>query len=106
MHLTNLREIVGRLLRAGCRDVGKSEAAAKLDTIRTTSRVGERGNHRGDSPVSAASLGELVRMIDEERSAESRQGSPGRMFKTGKDPAAIVSEKGMVQLSERERLTN
>src|SRR5687768_13177629 len=55
----------------------------------------------GSSPVSAADLGALVRLID----AEKISGKQGKdvlveMFKTGKSAAAIIDEQGLVQLSD------
>ena len=53
------------------------------------------------SPVSAAELGALVRMIDEEK-ISGKQGKDVliEMFKTGKDAATIVAEQGLVQVSD------
>jgi aspartyl-tRNA(Asn)/glutamyl-tRNA(Gln) amidotransferase subunit B len=55
----------------------------------------------GESPLSAANLGELVRMIDEGK-ISGKQGKDVlvQMFQTGKSAAAIVSEQGLVQLSD------
>lgn len=53
------------------------------------------------SPVSAANLGELVRLIDEEK-ISGKQGKDVlvQMFQTGKSAEAIVSEQGLVQVSD------
>lgn len=55
----------------------------------------------GSSPVSAADLGALVRLIDEER-ISGKQGKDVliEMFKTGKSAASIIEEQGLVQLSD------
>ncbi len=55
----------------------------------------------GDSPVSAAELGALVRMIDEEK-ISGKQGKDVlvEMFKTGKGAESIVAEQGLVQVSD------
>lgn len=54
-----------------------------------------------DSPVGAAELGALVRMIDEEK-ISGKQGKDVlvEMFKTGKSAANIVAEQGLVQVSD------
>ncbi|HEX3250821.1 MAG TPA: Asp-tRNA(Asn)/Glu-tRNA(Gln) amidotransferase subunit GatB [Pyrinomonadaceae bacterium] len=53
------------------------------------------------SPVPAAELGALVRMIDEAK-ISGKQGKDVlvEMFKTGKSAAAIVAEQGLVQVSD------
>ena len=53
------------------------------------------------SPVSATELGALVRMIDEEK-ISGKQGKDVliEMFKTGKGAATIVTEQGLVQVSD------
>lgn len=53
------------------------------------------------SPVTAANLGELVRMIDEEK-ISGKQGKEVlvEMFKTGKSAGSVVEEQGLVQLSD------
>ena len=55
----------------------------------------------GASPVSAADLGALVRLIDEEK-ISGKQGKDVlvEMFKTGKSAALIIEEQGLVQLSD------
>ena len=59
------------------------------------------GISAASSPVSPASLGELVRMIDEEK-ISGKQGKDVlvEMFKSGKSAAAIVEEQGLVQVSD------
>ncbi|HYX27449.1 MAG TPA: Asp-tRNA(Asn)/Glu-tRNA(Gln) amidotransferase subunit GatB [Pyrinomonadaceae bacterium] len=53
------------------------------------------------SPVAAIELGALVRMIDEEK-ISGKQGKDVliEMFNTGKGAAAVVEEKGLVQVSD------
>ncbi len=53
------------------------------------------------SPIPPAELGDLVRMIDEEK-ISGKQGKDVliEMFKTGKGAAAIVEEQGLVQVSD------
>ena len=80
---------------------GNPKAAANWIRSELLRELENSGITAGESPVSAASLGELVRMIDEEK-ISGKQGKEVlvEMFKTGKSAAAIVSEKGMVQLSD------
>jgi aspartyl-tRNA(Asn)/glutamyl-tRNA(Gln) amidotransferase subunit B len=53
------------------------------------------------SPIAAAELGRLVRLIDEGK-ISGKQGKDVlvEMFKTGKTAAAIVEEQGLVQVSD------
>lgn len=59
------------------------------------------GMSAADSPVSPQSLGELVLNIDEER-ISGKQGKDVlvEMFKTGKTVAAVIEERGLVQVSD------
>jgi aspartyl-tRNA(Asn)/glutamyl-tRNA(Gln) amidotransferase subunit B len=62
----------------------------------------EAGNlTAADSPVSAAELGGLIRLIDEEK-ISGKQGKDVlvEMFKTGKTAQSIIEERGMVQVSD------
>ena len=55
----------------------------------------------GKSPIPANELGALVRMIDEDK-ISGKQGKDVlvEMFQTGKSAAAIIEEKGLVQVSD------
>ncbi|HEV7682122.1 MAG TPA: Asp-tRNA(Asn)/Glu-tRNA(Gln) amidotransferase subunit GatB [Pyrinomonadaceae bacterium] len=55
----------------------------------------------GASPVSPEDLGALVRLIEEEK-ISGKQGKDVlvEMFKSGKDAATIISEQGLVQVSD------
>jgi len=57
------------------------------------------------SPVPAAELGALVRLIDEAK-ISGKQGKDVlvEMFKTGKSAAAIVQEQGLVQVSDTDEI--
>jgi aspartyl-tRNA(Asn)/glutamyl-tRNA(Gln) amidotransferase subunit B len=70
----------------------RSELLRELETA---------GIEAGASPVSAADLGELVKMIDTSK-ISGKQGKDVlvEMFKTGKSAAAIVEEQGLVQVSD------
>jgi aspartyl-tRNA(Asn)/glutamyl-tRNA(Gln) amidotransferase subunit B len=59
------------------------------------------GISAASSTVSAPNLGELVRMIDEDK-ISGKQGKDVlvQMFQTGKSAPAIVEEQGLVQLSD------
>ncbi len=54
-----------------------------------------------ESPVAAAELGALVRLIDEEK-ISGKQGKDVlvEMFKTGRTARSIIEEKGLVQVSD------
>ncbi len=79
---------------------GNPKAAANWIRSELLRELENAGITARESPVSAADLGELVRLIDEEK-ISGKQGKEVlvEMFKTGKSAAAIVSERGMVQLS-------
>jgi aspartyl-tRNA(Asn)/glutamyl-tRNA(Gln) amidotransferase subunit B len=59
------------------------------------------GISAADSPVPAAELGALVRLIDEEK-ISGKQGKDVlvEMFKTGKTAQTIIEERGLVQVSD------
>jgi aspartyl-tRNA(Asn)/glutamyl-tRNA(Gln) amidotransferase subunit B len=59
------------------------------------------GLSASDSPIAAAELGALVRMIAEAK-ISGKQGKDVlvEMFKTGKSAATIVEEQGLVQVSD------
>jgi aspartyl-tRNA(Asn)/glutamyl-tRNA(Gln) amidotransferase subunit B len=54
-----------------------------------------------ESPIAAAQLGALVRLIDDEK-ISGKQGKDVlvEMFKTGKTAESIIEEKGLVQVSD------
>ena len=54
-----------------------------------------------DSPASPESLGQLVRLIDEDK-ISGKQGKDVlvEMFKTGKSAATVIQEQGLVQMSD------
>jgi aspartyl-tRNA(Asn)/glutamyl-tRNA(Gln) amidotransferase subunit B len=55
----------------------------------------------GSSPVSAADLGELIRLVDQEK-ISGKQGKDVllAMFKSGKTATEIIAEQGLVQVSD------
>jgi aspartyl-tRNA(Asn)/glutamyl-tRNA(Gln) amidotransferase subunit B len=59
------------------------------------------GLSASDSPVAAAELGALVRLIGEAK-ISGKQGKDVlvEMFKTGKSAAVIIEEQGLVQVSD------
>ncbi|MFN2515402.1 MAG: Asp-tRNA(Asn)/Glu-tRNA(Gln) amidotransferase subunit GatB [Pyrinomonadaceae bacterium] len=59
------------------------------------------GVSAGSAPISAEDLGELVRLIDEEK-ISGKQGKDVlvEMFKSGKSASAIIETQGLVQLSD------
>jgi aspartyl-tRNA(Asn)/glutamyl-tRNA(Gln) amidotransferase subunit B len=70
----------------------RSELLRELETA---------GLPAGASPVAAAELGQLLRLIDEGK-ISGKQGKEVlvEMFKTGQTAAAIVAEQGLVQVSD------
>ena len=80
---------------------GNPRAAANWIRSELLRELENAGLVAGSSPVSAANLGELVRLIDEEK-ISGKQGKDVlvQMFQTGKSADAIVSEQGLVQVSD------
>src|SRR6185295_7693720 len=70
----------------------RSELSRELETA---------GVSAAASPVSAENLGELVRLIEDEK-ISGKQGKDVlvEMFKSGKSAATIISEQGLVQVSD------
>jgi aspartyl-tRNA(Asn)/glutamyl-tRNA(Gln) amidotransferase subunit B len=80
---------------------GNPRAAANWIRSELLRELETSGATAGDSPVSAADLGALVRLIDEGKiSGKQGKGVLVKMFQSGKSAAAIVAEKGLVQLSD------
>ncbi len=86
------------------------EAAEASGNARTTSNwirseflreLEGAGVPASSAPVSAANLGELVRLIDEEK-ISGKQGKDVlvEMFKSGKSASAIIEAQGLVQVSD------
>jgi aspartyl-tRNA(Asn)/glutamyl-tRNA(Gln) amidotransferase subunit B len=70
----------------------RSEFLRELETV---------GVPAGSSPVSALHLGELVRLIDEEKiSGKQAKEVLVEMFKSGKSASTIIEAQGLVQLSD------
>src|SRR5262252_10405704 len=70
----------------------RSELLRELETAGLTAEK---------SPIAASELGALVRLIDEDK-ISGKQGKDVlvEMFQTGKSAAAVVAEKGLVQVSD------
>jgi aspartyl-tRNA(Asn)/glutamyl-tRNA(Gln) amidotransferase subunit B len=86
------------------------EAAEVSGNARTTANwirseflreIENAGVPASSSPVSAANLGELVRLVDEQK-ISGKQGKDVlvEMFKSGKSASAIIEAQGLVQLSD------
>lgn len=80
---------------------GNPRAASNWIRSELLRELENAGVEAGASPVSAAELGELVKLIDEEK-ISGKQGKDVlvQMFQTGKSANVIVSEQGLVQLSD------
>ncbi len=80
---------------------GNPKAAANWIRSELLRELENAGHLASSSPVSAANLGELVRLIDEEK-ISGKQGKDVlvQMFQTGKSAETIVSEQGLVQVSD------
>ena len=80
---------------------GNARATANWIRSELLRELEANGLSAADSPVAAAELGALVRMIDEAK-ISGKQGKDVlvEMFKTGKPADAIVAEQGLVQVSD------
>jgi len=80
---------------------GNPRSAANWMRSELLRELENAGLTAGASPVSAANLGALVRLIDEEK-ISGKQGKDVlvEMFQSGKSAAAIIEEQGLVQLSD------
>jgi aspartyl-tRNA(Asn)/glutamyl-tRNA(Gln) amidotransferase subunit B len=80
---------------------GNPRSAANWMRSELLRELENAGATAGSSPISAADLGALVRLIDEEK-ISGKQGKDVlvEMFQTGKSAAAIIEEQGLVQLSD------
>ena len=66
-----------------------------------TRALNEDGKGIADSPVSPAQLAALLKLMEQGTiSGKIAKTVFDEMYKTGKDPAAIVAEKGLVQVSD------
>ena len=80
---------------------GNARATANWIRTELLRELEANGLSASDSPVAAAELGALVRLIDEAK-ISGKQGKDVlvEMFKTGKSAARIVEEQGLVQVSD------
>lgn len=80
---------------------GNPRSAANWMRSELLRELENAGITAGSSPVSAADLGALVRLIDDEK-ISGKQGKDVlvEMFKTGKSASSIIDEQGLVQLSD------
>ncbi len=80
---------------------GNARATANWIRTELLRELETNGLSASDSPVAAAELGALVRLIDEAK-ISGKQGKDVlvEMFKTGKSATTIVEEQGLVQVSD------
>ena len=80
---------------------GNPRSAANWMRSELSRELENAGLTAGTSPISAADLGALVRLIDDEK-ISGKQGKDVlvEMFKSGKSASAIIEEQGLVQLSD------
>src|SRR5258706_1844330 len=80
---------------------GNARAAADWIRSDLARELENAGITADKSPIPAAELGALVRMIDEDK-ISGKQGKDVlvEMFATGKSAAAVVAERGLVQVSD------
>jgi aspartyl-tRNA(Asn)/glutamyl-tRNA(Gln) amidotransferase subunit B len=86
---------------AAAKASGNPKASANWIRSELLRELENAGISAGESRVSAEHLGQLVRMIDEEK-ISGKQGKDVlvQMFQTGKNAGEIVAEQGLVQLSD------
>jgi aspartyl-tRNA(Asn)/glutamyl-tRNA(Gln) amidotransferase subunit B len=86
---------------AAARAANNARGAANWVRSELLRELEASGKTAGESPVAAKELGALVRLIDEGK-ISGKQGKEVlvEMFASGKTAAAIVEERGMVQVSD------
>ena len=102
--LANDLELADYFERAA-RAAGKPKLLANWILNDLQSALTNIGLTIGECPVAPASLNELVNLIEEGR-ISGRQAKEvfAEMLASGKSPAAVVEEKGLAQLSDRDTL--
>ena len=86
---------------AAARASGNPRAASNWVRSELLRELEAAGKTASECPVSPEELGALVRLVDEEK-ISGKQGKEVlvEMFATGKTAAAVVEERGMVQVSD------
>jgi len=80
---------------------GNARGAANWIRSELSRELESAGITAGESPILAAELGALVRLIDEDK-ISGKQGKDVlvEMFRSGKPAAAVVAERGLIQVSD------
>jgi aspartyl-tRNA(Asn)/glutamyl-tRNA(Gln) amidotransferase subunit B len=79
---------------------GNAKAACNWVTSEFVGALNKEGLDIAQSPVSAANLGELIKLVENDTiSGKMAKSVFEEMFATGKAPGVIVNEKGLKQLS-------
>lgn len=82
---------------------GNAKSACNWVTSEFFGALNKEGLEIDQSPVSATSLGELIKLVENETiSGKMAKSVFEEMFATGKAPGVIVSEKGLKQMSNDE----
>jgi aspartyl-tRNA(Asn)/glutamyl-tRNA(Gln) amidotransferase subunit B len=82
-----------------------AKAACNWVTSELFGALNKEGLEIERSPVSAKALGDLIKMVDaDELSGKMAKSVFEEMFASGKDPTAIVAEKGLKQISDDESI--
>jgi aspartyl-tRNA(Asn)/glutamyl-tRNA(Gln) amidotransferase subunit B len=84
---------------------GNAKAACNWVTSELFGMLNKAGLEIEKSPVSAKDLGELIKLIEGDViSGKIAKGVFEEMFATSKDPATIIQEKGLKQLSNDDEI--
>jgi aspartyl-tRNA(Asn)/glutamyl-tRNA(Gln) amidotransferase subunit B len=82
-----------------------AKAACNWVTSELFGALNRDGIEIQDSPISAAQLGQLIKLIDDEViSGKMAKSVFEEMFSTRKDPLSIITEKGLKQLSNDDEI--
>lgn len=85
---------------------GNAKAACNWVTSELFGMLNKASLSIEESPISAAHLGELIKLIDTEViSGKIAKSVFEEMFETSKDPSIIINEKGLKQLSNDDEIT-
>ncbi len=85
---------------------GNAKSTCNWVTSELFGLLNKEGIELKDSPVSAESLGQLIKLIDSEViSGKMAKGVFEEMFKSSKSPDLIVKEKGLKQVTDESQIT-
>ena len=90
---------------ASAKSAGNPKSVLNWMVGDVTHRLRKDGRGLDDSPVKAADLAELIRLMDDGTiSGKMAKGVFDQMYETGKSPGSIVRDQNLAQISDRSEL--